>query len=97
MTLKAGEFSLTGEGSNASGAKINLADTATASLVIAEGASLQNQGDITGTDNTKGKIKVNGTLTNAPAVTGTTPVRAGTITAAAVEVAGVLSTALDTT
>ncbi len=97
MTLKAGEFSLTGEGSNASGAKINLADTATASLVIAEGASLQNQGDITGTDNTKGKIKVNGTLTNAPAVTGTTPVRAGTITAAAVEVDGVLSTALDTT
>lgn len=97
VTLKAGEFSLTGEGSNASGAKINLADTATASLVIAEGASLQNQGDITGTDNTKGKIKVNGTLTNAPAVTGTTPVRAGTITAAAVEVDGVLSTALDTT
>lgn len=97
VTLKAGEFSLTGEGSNASGAEINLADTATASLVIAEGASLQNQGDITGTDNTKGKIKVNGTLTNAPAVTGTTPVRAGTITAAAVEVDGVLSTALDTT
>ena len=66
MTLKAGEFSLTGEGSNASDATITLADTATASLVIAEGASLQNQGDITGTDNTKGKIKVSGTLTNLP-------------------------------
>ena len=96
MTLTDGEFSLTGEGSNASGAKINLADTATASLVIAEGASLQNQGDI-GTANTQGKIKVSGTLTNAPAVTGTSPVPAGTITAAAVEVDGVLSTALDTT
>ena len=96
VTLTGGEFSLTGEGSNASGAKINLADTATASLVIAEGASLQNQGDI-GTANTQGKIKVSGTLTNAPAVTGTSPVPAGTITAAAVEVDGVLSTALDTT
>lgn len=96
VTLTDGEFSLTGEGSNASGAKINLADTATASLVIAEGASLQNQGDI-GTANTQGKIKVSGTLTNAPAVTGTSPVPAGTITAAAVEVDGVLSTALDTT
>ena len=98
VTLTDGEFSLTGEGSNASYAKITLATSSTdASLVVAEGASLQNQGDITGTDNTKGKIKVSGTLTNAPAVTGTTPVRAGTITAAAVEVDGVLSTALDTT
>lgn len=99
MTLKAGEFSLTGEGSNASDATITLADTATASLVIAEGASLQNQGDITGTDNTKGKIKVSGTLTNLPkieAVGGNKAVDAGTITAAAVEVDGVLSTALDT-
>ena len=99
VTLKAGEFSLTGEGSNASDATITLADTATASLVIAEGASLQNQGDITGTDNTKGKIKVSGTLTNLPkieAVGGNKAVDAGTITAAAVEVDGVLSTALDT-
>ena len=98
VTLKAGEFSLTGEGSNASDATITLADTATASLVIAEGASLQNQGDITGTDNTKGKIKVSGTLTNLPkieAVGGNKAVDAGTITAAAVEVDGVLSTALD--
>lgn len=95
VTLKAGEFSLTGEGSNASDATITLADTATASLVIAEGASLQNQGDITGT----GKIKVSGTLTNLPkieAVGGNKAVDAGTITAAAVEVDGVLSTALDT-
>ena len=99
VTLKAGEFSLTGEGSNASDATITLADTATASLVIAEGASLQNQGDITDTDNTKGKIKVSGTLTNLPkieAVGGNKAVDAGTITAAAVEVDGVLSTALDT-
>lgn len=99
VTLKAGEFSLTGEGSNASDATITLADTATASLVIAEGASLQNQGDITGTDNTKGKIKVSGTLTNLPkieAVGGNKAVDADTITAAAVEVDGVLSTALDT-
>ena len=99
VTLKAGEFSLTGEGSNASDATITLADTATASLVIAEGASLQNQGDITGTANTKGKIKVSGTLTNLPkieAVGGNKAVDAGTITAAAVEVDGVLSTALDT-
>ena len=99
VTLTAGEFSLTGEGSNASGAVITLADSAAASLVIAEGASLQNQGDITGTDNTKGKIKVNGTLTNLPkieAVGGTPAVNAGTITAAAVEVDGILSTALDT-
>lgn len=96
VTLTAGEFSLTGEGSNASGAKITLADTTAASLVVAEGASLQNQGDI-GTANTQGKIYVGGTLTNAPAVTGTSPVAAGTIKAAAVEVDGVLSTALDTT
>ena len=100
VTLTDGEFSLTGEGSNASGATINLADSATASLVtaslvVAEGASLQNQGDITGTN---GKIKVSGTLTNLPkieAVGGTPAVNAGTITAAAVEVDGVLSTALD--
>ena len=99
VTLTGGEFSLTGEGSNASGAKITLADSATASLVVAEGASLQNQGDI-GTANTQGKIKVSGTLTNLPkieAVGGTQAVNAGTITAAAVEVDGVLSTALDTT
>lgn len=95
VTLTAGEFSLTGEGSNASGATINLANSTAASLVVAEGASLQNQGDI-GTANTQGKIKVSGTLTNAPAVTGTSPVAAGTIKAAAVEVDGVLSTALDT-
>ena len=35
VTLTDGEFSLTGEGSNASGATINLADSATASLVVA--------------------------------------------------------------
>ena len=98
VTLTDGEFSLTGEGSNASGAKITLADTTAASLVVAEGASLQNQGDI-GTANTQGKIKVSGTLTNLPkieAVGGTSAVNAGTIKAAAVEVDGVLSTALDT-
>lgn len=47
-------------------------------------------------NNSQGKIYVGGTLTNAPAVTGTSPVAAGTIKAAAVEVDGVLSTALDT-
>ncbi|WP_165649326.1 beta strand repeat-containing protein, partial [Sutterella wadsworthensis] len=97
VTLTDGEFSLTGEGSNASGATINLANSMAASLVVAEGASLQNQGDI-GTANTQGKIKVSGTLTNLPkieAVGGTPAVKAGTITAAAVEVDGVLSTALD--
>ena len=46
VTLTDGEFSLTGEGSNASGATINLANSTAASLVVAEGASLQNQGDI---------------------------------------------------
>lgn len=97
VTLTDGEFSLTGEGSNASDAKITLAASNTdASLVVAEGASLQNQGTITANDG-EGKIYVGGTLTNAPAVTGTSPVAAGTIKAAAVEVDGVLSTALDTT
>ena len=95
VTITAGEFSLTGEGSNASGAEITLADSAAASLVVAEGASLQNQGSIVN-NNSQGKIYVGGTLTNAPAVTGTSPVAAGTIKAAAVEVDGVLSTALDT-
>ena len=98
VTLTDGEFSLTGEGSNASGATINLANSTAASLVVAEGASLQNQGDI-GTDNTQGKIKVSGTLTNLPeiaAVGGNPAVKAGTIKAAAVEIDGVLSTALDT-
>ena len=98
VTLTDGEeFTLTGEGSNASGAEITLAaSSADASLVVAEGASLQNQGSITASDG-EGMIYVGGTLTNAPAVTGTTPVAAGTIKAAAVEVDGVLSTALDTT
>ena len=96
VTLTGGEFSLTGEGSNASGAEITLADSAVASLVVAEGASLQNQGSIVN-NNSQGKIYVGGTLTNAPAVTGTSPVAAGTIKAAAVEVDGVLSTALDAT
>ena len=95
VTITAREFSLTGEGSNASGAEITLADSAAASLVVAEGASLQNQGSIVN-NNSQGKIYVGGTLTNAPAVTGTSPVAAGTIKAAAVEVDGVLSTALDT-
>ena len=98
VTLTDGEFSLTGEGSNASGATINLANSTAASLVVAEGASLQNQGDI-GTVNTQGKIKVSGTLTNLPkieAVGGNQAVAAGTIKADAVEVDGVLSTALDT-
>ena len=101
VTLTDGEeFTLTGEGANASGAEITLASSKEyASLVVAEGASLQNQGDITGTDNTKGKIKVSGTLTNLPEIAATTTaakVPAGTIKAAAVEVDGVLSTALDT-
>ena len=96
VTLTGGEFTLTGEGSNASGAVITLAASTTdASLVVAEGASLQNQGSITAS-NSEGKIYVGGTLTNAPAVTGTSPVAAGSIKAAAVEVDGVLSTALDT-
>ena len=91
-----GKLIITGEGSNASGAAINLAASSTdASLVVAEGASLQNQGSITAADG-EGKIFVGGTLTNAPAVTGTSPVAAGTIKATAVEVDGVLSTALDT-
>ena len=100
MTLTGGEFSLTGEGSNASGAVITLASSKDdASLVVAEGASLQNQGTITANDG-EGKIFVGGTLTNLPkiaAVGGTPAVNAGTITAAAVEVDGVLSTALDAT
>lgn len=97
VTLTDGEeFTLTGEGANASGAEITLASSKEyASLVVAEGASLQNQGSITAADG-EGKIFVGGTLTNAPAVTGTSPVAAGTIKATAVEVDGVLSTALDT-
>ena len=99
VTLTGGEFSLTGEGSNASGAVITLASSKDdASLVVAEGASLQNQGSITATDG-EGKIYVGGTLTNLPKIAATTTtaeVPAGTIKAAAVEVDGVLSTALDT-
>ena len=99
VTLTGGEFSLTGEGSNASGAVITLASSKDdASLVVAEGASLQNQGSITAKDG-EGKIYVGGTLTNLPKIASTTStaeVPAGTIKAAAVEVDGVLSTALDT-
>lgn len=100
VTLTDGEeFTLTGEGANASGAEITLASSKEyASLVVAEGASLQNQGSITATDG-EGKIYVGGTLTNLPkieAVGGNKAVDAGTITAAVVEVDGVLSTALDT-
>ena len=100
VTLTGGEFSLTGEGSNASGAVITLASSKDdASLVVAEGASLQNQGSITAKDG-EGKIFVGGTLTNLPKIAATTTtaeVAAGTIKAAAVEVDGVLSTALDAT
>ena len=101
VTLTDGEeFTLTGEGANASGAEITLASSKEyASLVVAEGASLQNQGSITATDG-EGKIYVGGTLTNLPKIAATTTtaeVPAGTIKAAAVEVDGVLSTALDTT
>ncbi|WP_418362025.1 autotransporter domain-containing protein [Sutterella wadsworthensis] len=100
VTLTDGEeFTLTGEGANASGAEITLASSKEyASLVVAEGASLQNQGSITATDG-EGKIYVGGTLTNLPEIAATTTaakVPAGTIKAAAVEVDGVLSTALDT-
>ena len=99
VTLTGGEFSLTGEGSNASGAVITLASSKEdASLVVAEGASLQNQGSITANDG-EGKIYVGGTLTNLPKIAATTTtaaVPAGSIKAAAVEVDGVLSTALDT-
>lgn len=100
VTLTDGEeFTLTGEGANASGAEITLASSKEyASLVVAEGASLQNQGSITTTDG-EGKIYVGGTLTNLPEIAATTTaakVPAGTIKAAAVEVDGVLSTALDT-
>ena len=99
VTLTDGEFSLTGEGSNASGAVITLASSKEdASLVVAEGASLQNQGSITANDG-EGKIYVGGTLTNLPKIAATTTtaaVPAGSIKAAAVEVDGVLSTALDT-
>ena len=99
VNLTAGEFSLTGEGSNASGAVITLASSKEdASLVVAEGASLQNQGSITANDG-EGKIYVGGTLTNLPEIAATTTaakVPAGTIKAAAVEVDGVLSAALDT-
>ncbi len=101
VTLTDGEeFTLTGEGANASGAEITLASSKEyASLVVAEGASLQNQGSVTATDG-EGKIYVGGTLTNLPKIAATTTtaeVPAGTIKAAAVEVDGVLSTALDTT
>ncbi|WP_279177115.1 autotransporter domain-containing protein [Sutterella wadsworthensis] len=100
VILTDGEFSLTGEGSNASDAKITLAASNTdASLVVAEGASLQNQGTITANDG-EGKIFVGGTLTNLPKIASTSTTKevpAGTIKAAAVEVDGVLSTALDTT
>ncbi|MFR4553492.1 MAG: autotransporter domain-containing protein [Sutterella wadsworthensis] len=100
VTLTDGEeFTLTGEGANASGAEITLASSKEyASLVVAEGASLQNQGSITATDG-EGKIYVGGTLTNLPKIAATTTtaeVPAGTIKATAVEVDGVLSTALDT-
>ncbi|MFR4901550.1 MAG: beta strand repeat-containing protein, partial [Sutterella wadsworthensis] len=97
VTLTDGEeFTLTGEGANASGAEITLASSKEyASLVVAEGASLQNQGSITATDG-EGKIYVGGTLTNLPKIAATTTtaeVPAGTIKATAVEVDGVLSTA----
>ena len=100
VTLTDGEeFTLTGEGANASGAEITLASSKEyASLVVAEGASLQNQGSITATDG-EGKIYIGGTLTNLPEIAATTTAAkgpAGTIKAAAVEVDGVLSTALDT-
>ena len=85
-----GKLIITGESTNESGAKIEF-NAANDSLVVAEGASLQNLGTI-GSDNTKGIITVEGTLTNAPAASG---VKAGVIKAKEVEVDGVLSTALD--
>ena len=85
-----GKLIITGESTNESGATIAF-NAAGDSLVVAEGASLQNLGTI-GSDNSKGIITVAGTLTNAPAASG---VKAGVIKANAVEVDGVLSTALD--
>ena len=89
-TSTVGKFIITGESTNESEATIafNAADD---SLVVAEGASLHNLGTI-GSDNAKGIITVEGTLTNAPAASG---VKAGVIKAKEVEVDGVLSTALD--
>ena len=85
-----GKLIITGESTNESGATIAF-NVANGSLVVAEGASLQNLGTI-GSDNTKGIITVEGTLTNAPVASG---VKAGIIKANEVEVDGVLSTALD--
>ncbi|WP_165650365.1 beta strand repeat-containing protein, partial [Sutterella wadsworthensis] len=85
-----GKLIITGESTNESGATIAF-NAAKDSLVVAEGASLQNLGTI-GSDNAKGIITVEGTLTNAPAASG---VKAGVIKAYEVEVDGVLSTALD--
>ena len=85
-----GKLIITGESTNESGATIAF-NAAGDSLVVAEGASLQNLGTI-GSDNSKGIITVAGTLTNAPAASG---VKAGVIKANEVEVDGVLSTALD--
>ena len=89
-TSTVGKLIITGESTNESGATIAF-NAAGDSLVVAEGASLQNLGTI-GSDNTKGIITVEGTLTNAPAASG---VKAGVIKANEVEVDGVLSTALD--
>lgn len=90
-TSTVGKLIITGESTNESGATIAF-NAAYDSLVVAEGASLQNLGTI-GSDNTKGIITVEGTLTNAPAASG--GVKAGVIKAYEVEVDGVLSTALD--
>ena len=89
-TSTVGKLIITGESTNESGATIAFNDAGD-SLVVAEGASLQNLGTI-GSDNTKGIITVEGTLTNAPAASG---VKAGVIKAYEVKVDGVLSTALD--
>ena len=87
-TSTVGKLIITGESTNESGATIAF-NAENDSLVVADGASLQNLGTI-GSDNTKGIITVEGTLTNAPAASG---VKAGVIKAN--EVDGVLSTALD--
>ncbi|WP_302016477.1 autotransporter domain-containing protein [Sutterella wadsworthensis] len=89
-TSTVGKLIITGESTNESGATITF-NAEDDSLVVAEGASLQNLGTI-GSDNTKGIITVEGTLTNAPAASG---VKAGVIKANEVKVDGVLSTALD--
>lgn len=89
-TSTVGKLIITGESTNESGATIAF-NAENDSLVVADGASLQNLGTI-GSDNTKGIITVEGTLTNAPAASG---VKAGVIKANEVEVDGVLSTALD--